>query len=120
MSVIYQSKIVEIGASCQEMLEAGMLIIFHENVPAELKDIAAVHQENNWHGEVHVGDKVYLGEQVYTVKKVGNKVNETLHALGHCTIKFEDDGTDLPGNLEVEGATLPILEEGKIIKFESK
>ena len=120
MSIIYQSQITEIGESCQEMLDVGMLIIFHDNVPAELKDIAAVHEENKWNGEVKTGDTLSIGEQIYTVKKVGQKVNETLHALGHCTIKFDDDGANLPGNFELEGTSSPVLEPGLAIKFESE
>ncbi|WP_208590027.1 PTS glucitol/sorbitol transporter subunit IIA [Gracilibacillus suaedae] len=117
MSVIYESKIVEVGQSCSEMLDAEMLIIFHEDVPAELKDVAAIHLNSEWASEVVVGDILQIGNQEYVIKKVGEKANETLQSLGHCTINFGMEGADLPGTITVDGEGLPIIEEGNVIKF---
>ncbi|MDC3424570.1 PTS glucitol/sorbitol transporter subunit IIA [Aquibacillus sp. 3ASR75-11] len=116
MSTIYSSVIKELGKDLEEILQADMLIIFNDTVPDELKDVSAIHEQGEWKGEVQVGDELILGEANYRVTFVGEKANETLHDLGHCTIKFGHDEPDLPGTICVEGET-PKLEPGQLIKF---
>lgn len=118
--MIYESKVTNIGEDVEAFLEEKMVVLFNENVPDELKSIALVHEEKAMNGDVNVGDYFILGDTQYKILAVGNKANETLHELGHCTIKFSvpaDD--DLPGTIVVEEKEIPELVPGLAIKFQS-
>ncbi|MRH41521.1 hypothetical protein GH741_02390 [Aquibacillus halophilus] len=117
MNTIYSSVIKDLGNDVGEILQADVLIIFNDTVPNELKSVAAIHEQGEWHGEVEIGDDLIIGDIVYRVTFVGEKANETLHKLGHCTIKFGHEGPDLPGTICVGCNETPQLEKGQSIKF---
>lgn len=117
--MVLASKITKIGEDVELFLEEKMLVLFNETVPAELASIALIHSQEEMSGNVEVGDYFSLGDSKYAVLSVGNKANETLHELGHCTIKFgEPKEDDLPGVIVVEDKEVPTLQPGMVIKFE--
>ncbi|MEI3605155.1 PTS glucitol/sorbitol transporter subunit IIA [Pseudogracilibacillus sp. SE30717A] len=117
--MIYESIVTKIGEDVEDFLEEKMVVLFNENVPEELTSIALVHEEKEMNGEVNAGDYFVLGDVKYKVLAVGNKANETLHELGHCTIKFSVPAEDdLPGTIVVEDKAIPELVAGLAIKFE--
>ena len=70
-----------------------------------------LHTKSPCFESVRRGDYLVIGEQSFRVTSVGEKVNETLREMGHCTIKFEGkDRSELPGILQVEASDDPILE----------
>ncbi|KIY22090.1 MULTISPECIES: PTS glucitol/sorbitol transporter subunit IIA [Mesobacillus] len=114
---IYDSVVTDIGKEVEAFLKEGMIIIFYESVPDELKNISITHKKQEWLSDVKVGHKFKLNSNVYSITFVGDKVNETLKELGHCTIKFGLEGPDLPGTLCVQEKEVPNIEVGSSIQF---
>ncbi|MCM3788018.1 PTS glucitol/sorbitol transporter subunit IIA [Domibacillus indicus] len=116
METIYQSTVTSIGAEVPIFLEEKMVILFNESAPKDLLDIAVVHSIAPLEGTIEAGDILAFGDRAYKVTFVGNKVNETVGDLGHCTIAFNGaDHADLPGTLCVEDKELPQISPSTII-----
>jgi glucitol/sorbitol PTS system EIIA component len=119
MKTIYQSTVTELGADVEMFAEEKMLIIFNESAPKDLRDIAVVHSIAPLEGMIEAGDILAFGDQAYKVTFVGDKVNETVSELGHCTIAFNGaDHADLPGTLCVEDKDMPAISVSTTITFQ--
>ncbi|MFK3939940.1 PTS glucitol/sorbitol transporter subunit IIA [Alkalihalobacillus sp. NPDC078783] len=117
-TTIYESTFIELGEQTEIFLEENMLVIFNETVPADLKNISAVHKQTEFKHEVVVGDTLRLQESDYKILFVGEKANDTLRDLGHCTIEFSGQSvSDLPGTIVVEKKPVPKLEVGGKLAF---
>lgn len=111
----WQVTVTKLGEMAQEMMDAGLLILFNENAPAELADISVLHTISELASPIEKGDTLTINDQVYTVFEVGDEVNHTLKTLGHCTLKFEGKSVELPGELSLSGGSLPTIKKGDTI-----
>lgn len=110
MTKKYESQIIEIGEEVELFAEESMLIIFNDTVPEALRMIGVIHKKSDLLGEVEVGDVLEISGESYNILFVGNKVNETLKDIGHCTIVFNGEKTaELPGTMCVEKKPMPTL-----------
>ncbi|MDN7241165.1 PTS glucitol/sorbitol transporter subunit IIA [Planococcus sp. N028] len=106
----YESKITEIGADVEMFVEEHMLVIFNETVPDALKSFGVIHEKAELFGQVEAGDILEINGARYNILFVGEKVNETLREIGHCTIAFNGErDAQLPGTMCVEKKELPPL-----------
>jgi PTS system glucitol/sorbitol-specific IIA component len=118
MAGLYQSVVTEIGSEVELFLTEKMMIIFNETAPSDLRDIAVVHKEAKLEEEIEVGDVLTIDNQIFKITFVGQKVNNTIRELGHCTIAFNGaDHVDLPGTLCVEEKPIPEIKPGTKIGF---
>lgn len=109
----YRSTVTGIGDLVAEFIEQGMLIVFNDNAPAELAEMAVQHTAASMDSDVHVGDVIILGDKEYVVTAVGTEANHTLKTMGHCTFKFSgNDEVELPGHIELEGDGMPEIKVG--------
>lgn len=82
----------------------GFIIIFNENAPEELKEIAVLHTMAELVAEPAVGDTVIICEKVYEITAIGDEALHTLRELGHCTLCFRGDSEpERPGCIMLEG-----------------
>ncbi|GAA5344408.1 PTS system glucitol/sorbitol-specific IIA component [Planifilum fimeticola] len=110
MKCLFSTQITKIGNMVDSLIQEKMMVIFDEDAPEELHDMSILHTKSPCFESVRSGDYLVIGDQSFRVTSVGEKVNETLRELGHCTIKFEGkDRSELPGILQVE-ASEPVLE----------
>lgn len=110
MTIIYESKITEIGSDALLFFNENMMILFNDTALPELKDIAVVHEANELISDIKPGDELVISNEIYKVISLGEKVNETMKELGHCTIAFNGSETpELPGTLCVEAKPLPSI-----------
>lgn len=117
--MVYESVVLEIGEDVEAFLEENLVVLFNESVPADLKSVAIVHEDKDMNGIVEADDYFILGDVSYKVLAVGDKANETLKELGHCTIKFGTPSEDdLPGMIIVEDKEIPELAVGMPVKFQ--
>lgn len=115
---IYQSTVTEIGPDVELFLDEKMMILFNDSAPKDLRDIAVIHNIAPLEGKIEVGDELAFDDQTYRITFVGDKVNETVEELGHCTIAFNGaDHADLPGTLCVEAKELPTIAVATTITF---
>lgn len=114
----YEAKITEIGEEVEIFAEENMMVIFNNTVPEELRSFAVVHEKSDLQEQVEAGDFLEINDERYEILFVGNKVNDTLQDIGHCTISFNGDlSADLPGTMCVEKKPLPELTLGAQIRI---
>lgn len=105
----YAGYILEVGPMVPEMLEAGVLVLFGEQAPAELREIAIVHNGRQLAEPITHGDMLVLGNMSCVITAVGGMANENLAELGHIVIKANcASETDLPGEISVEPVVLRV------------
>lgn len=88
----YSSEITGFGPEAFEFLEPeialNFVIIFNEDAPPELAELAILHKKEKLIAPPAKGDILMVGENVYTITAVGDEVQHTLAELGHCTLAF--------------------------------
>lgn len=101
---VYSTKVTSIGAEATLFKEEKLVILFGKDAPDMLSAYCYHIELQPIHGEIIVGQQLFLGETSYRITSVGSLVNENLKELGHITIKFDGAVTpELPGTLYVEG-----------------
>jgi PTS system glucitol/sorbitol-specific IIA component len=111
--VKYQAKITQIGPLVGEFTAAGVLVLFGEDAPEELKEFSIIHDGKLLHKEVAPGDWFCLEDGKYRILAVGEVANTNLGNLGHLILKFNGiDTPEMPGDVCVEAKPLPDIEEG--------
>ena len=107
----YSSTITGFGPDAFEFLkpeqELNFIIIFNEDAPQELSDLAVLHSKEELLASPEKGDILLIGENVYTITAVGDEVPSTLAGLGHCTLAFGGgDEAFRPGCIMLDGPML--------------
>ncbi|MCG5102515.1 PTS glucitol/sorbitol transporter subunit IIA [Oceanobacillus alkalisoli] len=98
----YNVEIIEIGANVDEMLQAGLLILFNQSAPQDLRAYCVITEENQEEGLIEVGDSVKIIDQIYTITAVGAVVSENLYSLGHVSLCFDNaKEAKLPGHIHL-------------------
>ena len=105
MPTIWSSTVTRIGADAQDMIDAGVLILFGEPVPPALADVSIVHDHAQAATrDIAPGDTFRCGEQTFQVDAVGNLANTNLRELGHVVVYVNQPDQDLlPGALLATG-----------------
>lgn len=107
----YSSEITGFGPEAFEFLEPELalnfVIIFNEDAPPELAELAILHKKEKLIAPPAKGDILIVGENVYTITAVGDEVPHTLAELGHCTLAFGGgEEAFRPGCIMLEGPML--------------
>lgn len=111
MKVIYENEVKAMGAEVKAF--EGMLLLFGEGAPAELRDYCYTVAVNPINGEIKPGQIVKFDEEAYKITAVGTEAPHTLAGLGHCTVNFSGQTTvDLPGTIYVENKAMPDINIG--------
>lgn len=118
MNTLFHSTIVSIGVMVPDFLKESTLILFDHDAPSELHDMAVLHTKSERTEPIQPGDLLLIGDTPLRVISVGEKANETLRTIGHCTVKADGSHEpQLPGIIHVEMATFPALEVGSQVAF---
>lgn len=114
----YQSTVTEIGPMVQEFIGEKMIIVFNDNAPAALREMAVMHTIEEMEREISVDDIIVIGGREYLVTAVGGEANETFKTMGHCTFCFNGGSTaKIPGQIELLGDGLPEITIGCTIEI---
>lgn len=114
------SKITEIGSLVPDFKDDSLLVLFGETAPSELKDISVIHKpEEDVQNVIKEGGTLTIGDNQYTIQKVGGEANNNFDDLGHLSIYFGDDDTSdiLPGAILVTPNVFPEPKQGDTITF---
>jgi PTS system glucitol/sorbitol-specific IIA component len=101
-------------------MEMRFVILFNDNAPAELAELAILHTEAEMTEAPAPGDTMKIGEKTYKITAVGDEAIHTLATLGHCTLAFTADTEPYrPGciNLDGEIVTEADLANGTVIQI---
>lgn len=90
----YSASILEVGENVNSMLQSGLLILFNQSAPAELRSYCVITDDNHLVGQVEKGDTFMIVEHSYIITAIGELANENLYSLGHVSLCF--DGADKP------------------------
>jgi PTS system glucitol/sorbitol-specific IIA component len=115
--MIYGTKIQEIGLNAKEFLNEEIIVLFGFNAPPDLRPYCFLIDQNNLDESIEVGYTLLINDDKYKIIAVGGQVNKNLKDLGHITINFKGDTSNLmPGSLYVEKKQISNIEVGtKII-----
>lgn len=117
----YRTTIAEIGPEAEEMITAGVLILFGEPLPEALAEVSIVHRPSqtlSGHA-IAVGDVVSLGGTELRIDAVGELATRNLDDLGHIVLYVnQPDQKLLPGAVLASG-DIPDLKSGDVIEFRS-
>ena len=120
----YDVTVTGLGSMALEFLDPSMemrfVILFNDNAPAELADLAILHTQGEMTEAPAPGDTMKIGEKTYKVTAVGDEAIHTLATLGHCTLAFTSDTTPYrPGciNLDGEVITAADVANGAVIQI---
>ena len=92
-----------------DVSEYNFIVIFNENAPEELKDLAILHPIVPLEGDPEVGDTVMICGKRFTISAVGTEAVHTLRTLGHCTLNFKGGPEpQMPGSIMLEGEALTV------------
>ena len=101
-------------------MEMRFVILFNEDAPAELAELAILHTKAEMTEAPAPGDTMKIGEKTYKITAVGDEAIHTLKELGHCTLAFTADTEPYrPGciNLDGEIITEADLADGTVIQI---
>ena len=101
-------------------MEMRFVILFNEDAPAELAELAILHTKAELTEAPAPGDTMKIGEKTYKITAVGDEAIHTLKELGHCTLAFTADTEPYrPGciNLDGEIITEADLANGTVIQI---
>ena len=85
-------------------MEMRFVILFNDNAPAELAELAILHTEAELTEAPAPGDTMKIGEKTYKITAVGDEAIHTLKELGHCTLAFTADTEPYrPGCINLDG-----------------
>ncbi len=87
--------------------DCNFMILFNEDAPAELAEIAVLHTKAELAADPAVGDTMMICDKVYDITAVGDEALHTLRQLGHCTLSFKGGNEpERPGCIMLEGEPL--------------
>lgn len=116
----YVTEVVAVGELASTFFDAGIIVLFDEDVPEELADFAVVHRPTVTVGGVAPGDRIHLGDEVVRVLAVGDVVDENLINLGHLSLKRNGEHeAALPGDVCCDEGPIPALAPGDEIRIEA-
>ena len=95
--------------------DCNFLILFNEDAPEELAEIAVLHTKAELAADPAPGDTLVLCGQVYDVTAVGDEALHTLRELGHCTLSFKGGSEpERPGCIMLAGEplTAAVIQKG--------
>lgn len=101
-------------------MEMRFVILFNDDAPAELAELAILHTKGEMTEAPAPGDTMKIGEKTYKITAVGDEAIHTLKELGHCTLAFTADTEPYrPGciNLDGEIITEADLANGTVIQI---
>lgn len=104
----YDVTITGLGSMAMEFLSPEMemqfVILFNEDAPPELADMAIQHTTGELTEAPAPGDTLKLGGKTYKITAVGDEAVHTLKTLGHCTLAFSPDAEAYrPGCIMLDG-----------------
>lgn len=120
----YDVKITGLGSMAMEFLSPDMemqfVILFNDDAPPELADMAILHTAGVLAEDPAPGDTLKLGGKTYKITAVGDEAIHTLREMGHCTLAFSSSSEPYrPGciNLDGEIVTMDDVANGNEIQI---
>jgi PTS system glucitol/sorbitol-specific IIA component len=111
------STVQEIGVLVPTFKEDKIVILFGTNAPAELREIAVIHEFTTLSEEpLKEGGVIQFDDESFTITALGSLANQNFKELGHISIYFQEpQGDVLPGAVFAKPYRFPNINVGTII-----
>jgi PTS system glucitol/sorbitol-specific IIA component len=120
----YDVTVTGCGPMALEFLDPAMemrfVIIFNNDAPAELAELAVLHTPGEMKEAPAPGDTMKIGNKTYKITAVGDEAIQTLATLGHCTLAFSADSEPYrPGCIMLDGEVITAADvaDGAVIQI---
>lgn len=115
-AVVWAARVTGVGDLATSFFDEGMVVLFGDDAPEELQDVAVVHTVTHALADgdgVRPGDVARLGEVQLSVLAVGPVANDNLRSLGHLVLKRNGETeAALPGDVCCDTGPIPALTAG--------
>ncbi|MGM0239972.1 PTS glucitol/sorbitol transporter subunit IIA [Enterococcus sp. AZ103] len=110
-------KITDIGEMVPAFEEEKLLILFGQQVTAELLPICVVHEPVEIEkSPLKANGKIKINQQEYHIQSIGDAANQNFDELGHISIYFRNEETEvLPGAIVASPEVFPSFAIGDFI-----
>lgn len=111
--------ITEIGTQAINHSDA-MIILFGENATEMLKKYSVIQRfETPEKQIIAAGDRIKIGEKMYTIDYVGSFANNNLASISHVTLVFSEVPEEDPivNGIYLTPKELPELQVGTVIEY---
>ena len=115
---ICEMKITGIGPGAMDFVEEKILMLFGESAGNGVEEYSVRITMPKIVRDISAGDTLLFGQKEYKVTAIGDEAMETLHLLGHCTLRFDGSAEAvLPGSIHLEDSEMPEVMVGDMICF---
>lgn len=110
----YSTKILGWGPDALSFIEypdCNFVVIFNDNAPEELQEIAIIHETAPLLADPVVGDTMIICGKVFEITAIGFEALHTLRTLGHCTLNFKAGSEpEMPGCIMLHGEHISVAD----------
>ena len=102
MTVLFQTRVTEVGPEVASLAEGGVLILFAEGAPAELAEVSVLHAVSSPAAEQAPvpGNIITIGSLSARITAIGALAWKKVHEMGHVVINFNGETSNLrPGEI---------------------
>ncbi len=105
MSVLFRTRVTEIGPEVADLAEGGVVILFADGSPPELAEVSVLHKAE---GEASddaptKGASIAIGAVTAAITAVGESAWAKVREIGHVVINFNGAGqAERPGEICAE------------------
>lgn len=102
MTVLFQTRVTEVGPEVASLAEGGVLILFAEGAPAELAEVSVLHAVSHPAAEQAPvpGNIIMIGSLSARITAMGALAWKKIHEMGHVVINFNGETSSLrPGEI---------------------
>lgn len=118
-TVRYDSVVTGVGEEARAFFSEGIVVLFGDDAPEELHEIAIVHAPTVTDGGIRPGDRIVLGDHTLHVTAVGPVANDNLVSLGHLVVKRNGRTThSQPGDVCCDEGEIPHVDPGDVFRIE--
>lgn len=115
---VFDTEVVAVGESAGAFFDAGIVVLFGEDAPEELAEVAVIHRPRRAEAGPRPGDEVEVADQRLQVLAVGDVAEQNLLNLGHLVLKRNGEtSAALPGDVCCDTGPLPDITPGSAIRI---
>ena len=117
MKTCFSTHVMSVGPQVSSFQKGDFIILFGTDVPDELKAYSYIIEKQKVDA-IQPGQILRMDGIAYPITAVGSEVMDTLHTMGHCTIRFNGaKEPQMPGTIYVEKKDVPTLHVGSSIEI---
>ena len=91
------TRVKEVGSDAIGFVKENMILFFGDMAPEDLRQYCFILNSHELYEEIQSGDLLLIDGYVYTIEEVGSVANENFKNLGHITLHFQYDESEILG-----------------------